>query len=179
MPRFEAASGGSGALTLIEEKSGVAASYDFQNIPGTYKSLVLIGQVRGDHIDSLRSVRVTFNNDTGANYSNQVDQLTGITTTGTALTTGDFNGYMAPLPSGGASAGMAASFQSYIPNYAGSTFQKTMLTNAVSPSSTSVTYLFGLGVHWYSTAAITRVTVGPDAGASFVAGSRVALYGVS
>lgn len=167
-----------GDWSLIEEKSGVAASYDFQSIPGTFRALVLLGQIRGDHADALRSARLTFNADGGANYSNQVRQITGTTTTGTTLTTGDTDGYFAPLPSAGATAAHAAVFQAIIPNYAGSDFQKHCMVQSVASSSVTVTYLFELGIHWYSTAPITRITIGPDAGAQYVAGSKMALYGI-
>ena len=66
----------------------------------------------------------------------------------------------------------------YIPNYAGST-NKSSSADAVAESNTTTVFAYLNAALWSSTAAITSITLTPDAGgANFVQYSTATLYGI-
>jgi hypothetical protein len=118
-----------------------------------------------------------FNNDSGANYdyeyigahTNTASAVNGLAQT--ALSLGD-------CPGASASAGLAASIRTDIPNYAGSVFDKATASQSAFSASTAAADIWSQAVngHWRVVgAAIARITVLPSSG-SFKAGSRCTLY---
>ena len=160
--------------------SGTAASFDFTSIPATYEDLVIEVMGRGDTAAGFTQLNMTFNGDTGSNYDWQQSYTTGNTASG-AQTVAGSSLLVATLAAANASAGAAGSSQIVIPNYARTTFRKTMQVEGLG-----VTAADALGVYqtfiicgdWRSTAAINRVTLTTTAG-NLIAGSVVTLYGRS
>lgn len=169
-------SGGSGAMTLITEvvTSGSQATVSFSSIATTWRDLVLIIRGRGTNATTNVEARVQFNGDTGANYDQGIQTNNGAVTivyAGTTIFVGYLTGSTAPAntPSGSVVE---------IPNYKGTTFHKTTLSQMAVQLNTTGTNIFtghGYG-QWRSTAAINAVLVLLSAG-NFVDGSVVSLYG--
>lgn len=176
--------GGSSAMTLIADTTvsgSAAATIDFSSIPGTYKHLRLIGQVRGDTAANNTALRLRMNADsTAAHYQwNYVQWYSGGTSNGaegasdTAISTGEISASTSP-------ANVPGTFTIDIPNYAGTVFNKTVNSlYGFSTGSGTAGNLAGNGMgYWASTAAITELTLLPGAG-NFIIGSRVSLYGIN
>lgn len=141
-----------------------AASVSFTSIPSTYTDLVLVVSNSGN---ATRSPLVTFNNDTGTNYS--VTRLIGDgSSAGSDRYTSQNFIYAAIVPSGSFSTCIIN-----VMNYANTTTYKTALSRG-SGASASVVATVGL---WRSTNAINRIDyiLNQD---TFNAGSTATLYGI-
>lgn len=157
---------------------GAASSIDFDSIPGTYATLMLICSLRSDRsgVDN-DSVRCTFNNDTtDANYDRQSLTVLGATVTGAYSSSGRI---LCAVPGATATTAHFAGTAIEIPGYAGAN-RKVAMARTTSPivSGTSM-QIEQRGLMWKSTSAITRVTLTPNTGPNFVAGSTVTLYGLA
>jgi len=156
-----------------------AASVSFSSIPQTYRHLwaIVYGRVTEASTDDY--VYCQFNGDTGANYDRQHVLISNNTTSflseyaQTRIRLGDLSGANASR------AGQAGMSESLIPHYAGTTFEKVVMSSSFlsfgtsSPGNTVV--LPGGG--WRSTAAINQITFLPAAN-NFKAGSLFTLYGI-
>ena len=150
--------------------SGSSSTLTFTSIPATYKSL----QIRGIANDAFRSnLRMTFNSDTGANYSFHM------------------------LYGNGSAAGVAAGSSANYINYVGKAESTASIYGAsiidiVDYASTSkyktAKTFFGYDYNgggwsglasglWMSTSAITSITITNPNG-NYTAGSTFALYGI-
>lgn len=176
--------GGAGALTLITDTTvsgSAAANIDFASIPGTYKHLRLVGQVRGDTSANHIALRLTVNADTtAAHYEwNYAETYSGNTANGTdsgsdtSLSVGNVCAATTP-------ASWPGSFELDVPNYAGTTFFKTTIgVYGYGSGGGTGGILCGTSIgFWLSTAAITELKFSPATG-NFVIGSRISLYGVN
>lgn len=178
MPRFESPSAG-GSLTLIERKTGAAASYSFSNIPQTYKHLLLVVQARSDGVNPAVSLYVRFNGDTGTNYartsmSNANNVVSGASdNAATAMDIGVLTG------AGAADATALGSSSAYIAGYLRSDIWKTIVSQSTCPTGGGGgPYIGTYGGSWESNSAITSMSVYPSSG-SFTALTTADLYGVS
>lgn len=178
-------SGGTAGLTLITDtliSGSAAATIDFTSIPGTYKHLQVRGQVRADTSASNDRLRVRLNADsTTAHYAwDEADNYAAGTTQGSesASDTAISSAY---IPANTAPANAAGDFVIDIQNYAGTVFDKTVLTAYVCRLATGSggINVGRAGGYWLSTAAVTEVTLSLAGGGNFIIGSRVSLYGVS
>jgi hypothetical protein len=165
-----------GDWVRIDTKSGVAASYDFTSIPGTYKDIFFSYQVRESGATGAGYMTATLNNDTGANYEHQRLETSGATVTGTKAEAAS-NMAIGLIVGSSADAGNAAAGTVEILNSAGTTFHK----NVRCSSWTYVTSVFDSYTMesyntYRSTSAITRATFTPASG-SFEAGSVMHLWG--
>lgn len=181
---FDYRSSSSGTSTAAVEVvaastlSVAAASIDFTGIPATYKHLRLVLVGRSDQATSLTTLRIRFNNDSGANYFWQ--SLKGFATNVQAAdSTGQTSGQVGDFPAASASANIPGALTLEIPNYAGTVFEKAAFGVYVGRSSASSSnqYLTEVGFAWGSTAAISRITAFPAAG-NFIAGTVATLYGL-
>lgn len=157
----------------------VTASVTFSSIPGTYRTLLLPWEARGDNPTASTAVVMQANSDTTANYDSELYQFHGSVSgpfvqelIGTATpAAGDM--CAASAPAGFAGAGVIE-----IPNYAGTTFNKA----ATCRSSFKGANTTGNINHeieawfWRSNAAINALKLSPGAG-NFAAGSSFQLYG--
>jgi hypothetical protein len=143
-------------------------------IPQTYTDLVIYFSARTDRtIYEADGTVIRFNGDTtSGNYS--AKRLYG-----NGATASSDNAYGFPFNNGGNSTGSTFGNQTiYIPNYTGST-QKSFSTDGVSENNATTAFA-GLGAgKWTGTAAITSITLTPEAGTNFVANTTIYLYGIS
>lgn len=174
-------SSGGGGLTLIKDVllTATTASITFSSIPGTYKTLILdlYGAVTTTGV-SDEPIYLTFNADGGANYD-YLAQL-GVTNAGglSSQAYGATQISLVNLPGGNAPAGSAGSVYVRIPNYAGTTFWKTLVATGGDHWGTSNNTVLDLLGDWHSTSAITEIGLAPESG-SFSAGTRATLWGAS
>lgn len=165
--------GGGGGMTLLDEVtlSASASSIDFSAIPGTYKNLVITGQLRGLNSAAFLDCLLRFNGDTGFNYSyEKVNRFASDNAGGsTFVKLGAMPGNTAPTDS-------FNSFSATIVEYANDSRHKGV---------TGTSYAFGdtpihehYGGSWYNTDPITSLSL-LGLGADLAAGSTVRLWGVS
>jgi hypothetical protein len=135
----------------------------FSSIPGTYTDLVL---VFAGTVGTLDNNNVTFNGDTGSNYS--VTRLVGNGSTASSSRGSNLNAIQC---------GEIATSQSndiiQIQNYSNSTTYKTLIHRS---NNTSQFLKASVGL-WRNTAAITSITI--TNGGTYQIGSTFTLYGIA
>lgn len=162
---------------LIEEQvlGTAAATVTFSSIPSTYKHLQIriVGQGSSGQYE-LPSLR--FNGDTSTNYANHLLFSDG----GTPVSSGEANsayiyaGWLSGSAIGASNFG--ASIVDIL-DYSSTSKNKTVRSLAgMEYSNTNRRVQFASG-HWRNTAAVSSITLGVLASASFSAGSRFSLYG--
>lgn len=183
LPRVKSDSSGleyvHGGMFLIEEHLCAVdeASITFSNIPQYYRHLKLVGQGRSDVVNSVITLYMQFNGDTGANYDYE-----SISASASTVAAGEWLAqtelYMAVLAGGGAPAGCAGNFDLMIENYRG-TFRKlveSITSHNFSNSSGGLVNVKRSGV-WRNTDAISSIKFYTSSG-NIVAGSVISLYGL-
>jgi hypothetical protein len=148
------------ATTTVSGSSTTAVT--FSSIPSTYTDLVLIANATAS--SAGQGMNLTFNGDTGSNYSSTRLYGSG---SSDRQTSGTFINFA--LGSFDAGQLVLANIQ----NYSNSTTNKTMLLRQ-NTASAFVGALVGL---WRNTAAINAITI-QISGGNYVAGSTFTLYGV-
>lgn len=168
-------------LTLISDTTlgSDTANFDIQSISGSHKALIALAILRGTTATTEASAKLTFNNDTGSNYDDQTTSGLG-TTVAAAENLGQTAIRPANYPGSSATANKAAAAVIVIPNYAGTVFHKTAISLSGTPWGTSTgTIRIRIGSHvWRSTAAISRITLAPNAD-NWLTGSRLTLWGLA
>jgi hypothetical protein len=152
--------------------SGGAASIDFSSIPSTYTDLCIKLSARGTGTGTARSVLISYNGST-ASFSSRFLEGSGSSAasyTSPAQFIGNITG-------AGATASTFSSSDIYIPNYAGST-NKSASSDAATENNATTAFADLTASLWSSTAAITQVTLTPEAGTTFAQYSTAYLYGV-
>jgi hypothetical protein len=163
-------------MTLIGEASGAGASLTVSSIPATYKHLMVFFAGRSDTASGGTPAYLRFNGDTGANYDREgAAQQNGAqylrTTRGAAQVELD------DIPGASASANRFGTGTIQIPDYAGAQ-EKNCHASVLRPENNITLMISTLHGHWRSVAAITSVSLTPAAG-SFIAGSRLTVYGLA
>lgn len=174
-----------GALAPIAEQVltvSTGGTIDFQDIDQGFTSLRISGRLRSASAAGFATCDVAINNDTTlANYRSERLQVNGTTATATEhLGTGDAR---TPIlaPAANAGAGMWGYFDIDVQDYAETDNYKTLQVRSAT------TYLLTTGGHIIrqvmctrtsSTEALNRLTFTGSAGALWVAGSRISIYGV-
>jgi hypothetical protein len=168
-------------FTLITSYAVTGAStsvIDLTSIPSTYTDLCLKLSIRHDTAGGEDTPYIRFNNDSASNY----DQVFG-SARGSGVpssSSGSTNSFWIGTVAGaGDTSGSFSSIDIYIPNYAGTTYYKTVDSKSVTEGMVGSLYTRNFGGHWKSTSAINRITVGiTSAGYKFVVGSTAYLYGI-
>jgi hypothetical protein len=159
-----------------------AASIDFTSIPSTYTDLCLKISGRSDYSGTRAAVYITFNSNTGSNYSSR--RLIGYDSN---LTLSDSSSAGAPTANAtlGAIVGSTATASTfsnnelYMPNYAGST-NKSFSHDFTVENNSSSAWQVGLSAAlWDQTSAITSISLSLQAASNFVTNSTATLYGIS
>ncbi len=146
---------------------------DFLSIPSTYTDLCVKVSVRSAYSSLYQDVPIYFNNN-GSGYT--LRRLSG---DGSTATTGSTTG---PGPAGGlansatSTSNVFASFEIYIPNYAGSAY-KSYSIDSVIENNGSATLLDLQSGLWSNTSAINQISIS-GAGQTFVQYSTATLYGI-
>ena len=142
-----------------------AASVTFSSISGAYTDLVLV--VNANITSGTEDIALTFNGDTGSNYSRTV--LLGDGSTAQSARSSS----QARIAIGGFSSTIGNAIVS-IQNYSNATTYKTALARG-NLSTTGAYAVVGL---WRNTAAITSVGVATT-GSTWTSGSTFTLYGIA
>ena len=145
--------------------SSSASSVTFSSIPATYRDLILVDSLTptGSGIASL----ITFNSDSGANYS-FVYMLGDGSSTGSAQNTGQT--FLASCYSSATVRGVGIM---NIMDYSATDKHKTVITKRKSPD----TFVIAYAQRWANTAAINSITITANTG-SFASGSTFYLFGI-
>lgn len=174
-----------GGLSAIADAllAAPAASFDIQNIPATYRHLLVavFGAFSDGGASTSQAILCRFNNDAAANYDSLLTRMreadilvTDETLAGTSMQLGF-------LRSASGVAGSGDGALIFIPNYAQATLQKVAHALGgrkdalVTGNLTSIT----AAGWWRSTAAIDRITLLDGGGGNFITGSRATVYGLS
>ena len=161
--------------TLISSyaATGTVAYIEFSSIPSTYTDLVL--SFSGRQTVNGASSFVTFNSDTGANYSYRT--LIG---NGTAASSSSASGQTSltvlAIDRNDQTASTFGNSVLYIPNYASST-TKSVSNDGVNENNATANAIGLVAGLWSGTAAISTIRITPDTG-SFVQYSTAYLYGI-
>lgn len=154
-----------------------AATIDITGIPTSYAHLRVVLDGRSDLASNVNTVSVRLNNDTAANYDYEF--LTGTGAAASSSETFAATGvFFLTLPAATATAGTSGQGVLEIPNYAGTTFNKSLLITCGSKQSTATGDMNARRIQgfWRSTAAVNRVTLYFAAGGNFVTGTRATAY---
>ena len=163
-------------VTLSSNQSTIT----FSSIPSTYKHLQLRIIARSDHptyagVDG----NLTFNSDTGANYSWHylLGYGTGIASSGSANTSNIVPGIIAS--GGGSPSGVYAATIIDILDYANTNkYKTTRALDGLEPNQSSGRDLRFSSGSWRSTNAITSITLVTSPSQNFIQYSSFALYGI-
>jgi hypothetical protein len=161
------------AIQTVTVGAGGASTIDFQNIPQTYTDLVILLSAR-QSTTSFQGQRLYFNN-TDTNLRSNYVLGTGSGTQAGAPA----NGYFGSIAGTNVSASVFDNTFIYISNYTSTSLVKTFSAENIAPSNDNLAYLGITNGTWNSTSAITRVTLFPDGGGSYLQYSSATLYGVT
>ena len=156
----------------IEAKSlgSATSAVTFSTIPGTFTDLVLVSSVLTTVVGGI-DIHLTFNSDTGSNYSRTYLAGNGSAATSNRQSSVAYiriNQVSYPDNNSIPTAGITS-----IQNYSNSTTYKTLIARS-SNASDGVDAVVGL---WRNTAAITSITVTGNGG-NLAVGSTFTLYGI-
>lgn len=174
-------SSGSGVVSLIEdiELTMTAASFDFDNIPQTYKSLRIYASLRGAVAGSSVPIELRFNGVETADYYKQ--QTAGTAATASAFESlGTTVAVIGSAPAATAEIGRGATkLDLLIVDYTEDFYYPAGIFTAFQPTGTLTGTLFSYsgGFYLHVAGAVTRITISPDVG-SWDVGSRATLYGI-
>ena len=180
---FWAASAGGGAagsFDLLETQvlASSAASVTFSSLStyaADYQHLQIRAVVQTTRAASLDSLRITFNGDTGANYSFHWLQADGssVTSSAGANQSNIFGGY---LPGTANSYSWAPSVTDILDPFETTKYTTTRtLDSFVDPNWKLLNFTSG---NWRNTAALSSITIDQEVGPSFSIGSRFSIYGL-
>lgn len=156
--------------------TGTVASVTFSSIPQTYTDLVLRFDGRGNDAAINRFIRISFNGDTGSNYSYRLLGGTGSATNnqnGSNVSPDTPIGY---ITGGGSTANVFGSAEIYIPGYTSTSSRPFSGFTATENNATTAYVSVAAGLY-RGTSAISSITLAPQ-GVSFVSGSSFYLYGI-
>lgn len=141
-------------IASYEVSSATAATIDFTSIPQGYTDLKIVFSGRAVSGGAL-GVRTNFNGLATNMLVNQIDG-TGSGTPTAGLTT---TPYAFSATGSTYTANAFSNCDTYIPNYANTSYNKSWSADAVTENNATLSYTeFTCGV-WSSTAAITQITV--------------------
>ena len=165
------------SISTVSIGSGGASSITFSSIPSTYKHLQIRMIGRSDRASLFGDyIKVTFNSDSGANYSDHQLQGDGSTVTSIAGTSANF---MRCMRFAGATATANAFGAGIIDilDYANTNKYKTLrnLGGIDSNGTGDITFVSG---SWRSTSAVSTVTLTVGGGTTFNQYTTAALYGI-
>ncbi len=162
------------SFELIEAKTltTTSSSVTFSSIPATYTDLKLVSSARTDNSGIGDVIKISFNG-SSASFTGRYIQGDGGSASGGTFTqiAGQANGATS-------TADTFSSQDIYIPNYTSSNYKSFSVDSVVETNaSTGVATNFSAGL-WSDTAAITSITLTPNAGTVFVTHSTFYLYGI-
>jgi hypothetical protein len=159
------------------ELNNTAASVTFDNIPQSgYTDLKVVVSARTSRSGNPEDeVFIRFNGST-TGYSSRSLFGTGAATSSNTGGTAQINRTW--TTANGATSNTFGSMDIYIPNYRGSQ-NKSVSVDAVSENNATTAYAVLTAGLWSNSAAITSITLLPEVGPNFLAGSTFSLYGLA
>ena len=161
-------------IASVTVGSGGAATITFSSIPATYTDLVL--KLSARNTASL-----------GATNSYTLWSLNGVTTNmsgrqlfggGSSAGSNSYSSsFWGAINDGGTTASTFGNLEIYIPNYAGST-NKSVSVDGVEENNATAAFASMIAGLWSNTAAITSLTIQPQASGNFAQYSTATLYGI-
>ena len=169
--------------TLISSNvlTTTAASVTFTAIPSTYTDLVLRISARTNANVSNDNFRITFNSDSGSNYS--ITRITGNGSTAVSnRLSNQTSGRAGAIDGNTATSSTFGSVEIYIPNYLVSA-NKPYSSTAASEQNATAAQIDGIAGLWRNTAAITSISIESNnlnvpTDGYIVSGSSFYLYGI-
>ena len=162
-------------LEKITVGAAGASSVTFSGIPQTgYTDLVLKSSIRTSRAAYHESLTMSFNGLT-TNRTNRRIYGDGAS----AASTSDTTMYGGQAAGATATASTFGSETTYIPNYAGTTYNKSSTNDAVSENNAASALAMLNANLWSSTAAITSITLTPENSGTIQQYSTFYLYGVA
>lgn len=176
-------SGGAGGLIVLYDNtlSGSAASLDtgVNGIAGGHHDLFIFIYARTDRVATEDNITLTFNGDTGAHYNSERLQAAATALSGLESTAASSLLPNATVTSASATSGIFSMLRITVPSYDNTVGFKIVEATASALAEGAVSGLFhGFAGMWQSTAAVTQLTVKSATGSNFIAGSRLAVYGM-
>lgn len=158
--------------------TGSQASVTFSSIPQNYTDLVLKYSARDDSGNtSDATVYLTFNNDSGNNYSYTMLRGSGsAAATARASSQANFSNGTG-VPGSGATANTFSYNEIYIPNYISTTSKPISLFD-INETNATAAYIWNNAGLYSGTSAITSIKLASPTN-NFVSGSSFYLYGIS
>jgi hypothetical protein len=157
-----------------------ATSISFSSIPGTYTDLVLRTSTRGSNAQDRDAFVITFNSDTGSNYSVTYLIGNGITASSSRLSSQADWRFQWPTQGTAYTASTFGSAEIYIPSYTASQSKpiSAIGTGESNVSNPDTVYMTANAALWRNNAAITSIQIAPYFSSNFVTGSSFYLYGI-
>jgi hypothetical protein len=173
---------GAGCLTLIEDQllAAAASSVTFSSIPATFKHLWLWINAIADGVGNTDFIRLTFNADSGANYSyTRIRHVLSVHSSAQALSGASHIQLETPSQSGLSRSGQEINIYDYLnaSYWKTVTWKSVQFAGAGEEVPSSVHQSHG-GGQWLATSPITSLELDKGAFADFGAGSRFTLYGL-
>jgi|TARA_R110002020_G_scaffold360839_1_gene573563 hypothetical protein len=163
--------------------TGTSSSVDITSIPDTATHLELYFNCRSNKADAgHRGGGVRFNGSSSNLYGLSgvyAENSAGVSVWDRGVNTLDWVEDAIRHWNNNASAGLFAPSKMIIPNYTSTTITRKgiIIQNSTWGESTSVYYMSSVIGHWTSSAAINQITIYPESGSSFVAGTSYYLAG--
>jgi hypothetical protein len=159
------------AIQTVTVGAGGASTIQFSAIPQTYSDLKIVLAGRTSNASIADSVYFSFNSST-SNFAAIV--LYGDGSSGSSFTQARYAGSQ---PGSSATGSIFSNIECYISNYTSSN-NKPYSVEAISDNNATTGYLYMAGGLWSNSAAITSITMTPNAG-TFQQFTTATLYGVT
>ena len=172
------------AFTVIDhtELGASASSWDVTSIPSSYDHLMLKVSARTDATATYGGqVNLTFNGDTGTNYSGTLLWAYQSPPQSTRAS-GATSMYYSYVTGASQAANTFGSATYWIPNYSNTANFKQLIASSAAEdtSTTNLDWILATAAGlWSSTAAINQITFTESTAANFVQYSTFTLYGVT
>lgn len=148
--------------------ASAGSGFSWTSIPNTYTDLVIVGYLKNTTGNNYEAY-ITYNGDSGANYSYTfVQNYNGSLQAGQNVTINQTRQFKTGSSS-------FSAHQQNIFNYANTNVYKTSMGRSGNDDFNNV--ILGVG-YWKNTAAINRIDLAMESGANFAIGSRLDLYGI-
>jgi hypothetical protein len=153
--------------------SSAAASIEFTSLPATYTDLCIKYSLRSARVDTDDTVNVDFNAYAGTNLSMKRLEGNGASASSVSTSTIAFR-----IDAANNTASTFTSVEIYIPNYANSSYNKSLSIDYCFEQNGTTAYSGLVAGLWSSTAAITSIKITSGNSANFDTYSTATLYGI-
>lgn len=164
------------SIQTVTVGAGGASSISFTSIPQTYTHLHLSGIARSNRADYAEFMKVQFNSDTAANYSDHHLYGDGTSAAADADTAATYISVIRIAGGNAVANGFGGGFMDILDYASASKYKSTRSLFGYDDNGQGQVALTG-GL-WLSTAAIAAITLSPGTGTLFSQYTSFALYGL-